>query len=34
VDCNEELIRKYFSLVDLEEFKVREKLLNEEGNNP
>ena len=26
-DCNEELIRKYFSLIDLEEFKIREKLL-------
>lgn len=33
VDCNEELIRKYFSLVDLEEFKVREKLLKEERDN-
>lgn len=29
VDCNEELIRKYFSLIDLEEFKIREKLLKE-----
>jgi len=27
VECNEELIRKYFSLIDLEEFKTREKLL-------
>ncbi len=29
-NCNEELIRKYFSLIDLEEFKIREKLLKEE----
>ncbi len=29
IDCNEELIRKYFSLIDLEEFKIREKLLKE-----
>jgi CPA1 family monovalent cation:H+ antiporter len=28
VDCNEELIRKYFSLIDLEEFKIREKNSN------
>jgi len=27
VEYNEELIRKYFSLIDLEEFKIREKLL-------
>ena len=26
-DCNEELIRKYLSLIDLEEYKIREKLL-------
>jgi monovalent cation/hydrogen antiporter len=26
-DYDEELIRKYFSLIDLEEFKIREKLL-------
>lgn len=26
-NCNEELIRKYYSLIDLEEFKIREKLL-------
>jgi monovalent cation/hydrogen antiporter len=25
-DCNEELIRKYYSLIDLEEFKIRERL--------
>lgn len=33
VDCNEELIRKYFSLVDLEEYKIRENLLKEKGGN-
>jgi CPA1 family monovalent cation:H+ antiporter len=32
VDCNEELIRKYFSLIDLEEFKIRERLPKEDGN--
>jgi CPA1 family monovalent cation:H+ antiporter len=26
-NCNEELIKKYYSLIDLEEFKIREKLL-------
>jgi monovalent cation/hydrogen antiporter len=26
-DCNEDLIRKYLSLIDLEEYKIREKLL-------
>jgi CPA1 family monovalent cation:H+ antiporter len=26
-DYDEEVIRKYFSLIDLEEFKIREKLL-------
>jgi monovalent cation/hydrogen antiporter len=26
-DCNEELIRKYLALIDLEEFKIHEKLL-------
>jgi CPA1 family monovalent cation:H+ antiporter len=29
-DFDEELIRKYFSLIDLEEFKIREKLLQPE----
>jgi CPA1 family monovalent cation:H+ antiporter len=27
IDCDEEVIRKYFSLIDLEEFKIREKQL-------
>ena len=30
IDCDEEVIRKYFSLIDLEEFKISEKLLKEE----
>ena len=29
IDCDEEVIRKYFSLIDLEEFKIRERLLKE-----
>lgn len=32
IDCDEEVIRKYFSLIDLEEFKVREKQLKEEDD--
>jgi len=28
-DFDEELIRKYLSLIDLEEFKMREKQLHE-----
>jgi CPA1 family monovalent cation:H+ antiporter len=32
VDCNEELIRKYFGLIDLEEFKIRERLPKEDGD--
>jgi monovalent cation/hydrogen antiporter len=33
IDCDEEVIRKYFSLIDLEEFKVREKQLKEDDDN-
>jgi CPA1 family monovalent cation:H+ antiporter len=32
IDCNEDLIRKYFSLIDLEEFKIRERLLKAEDD--
>jgi CPA1 family monovalent cation:H+ antiporter len=28
-EFDEELIRKYLSLIDLEEFKIREKILRE-----
>lgn len=31
--CNEDLIRKYLTLIDLEEFKTREKLLKEKDEN-
>jgi CPA1 family monovalent cation:H+ antiporter len=34
IDCNEELIRKYFALIDLEEYKTREKLLKEGDSKP
>jgi monovalent cation/hydrogen antiporter len=30
--CNEDLIRKYLTLIDLEEFKTREKILKEESD--
>lgn len=32
-DFDEELIRKYFALIDLEEYKVREKLGREDRAN-
>jgi monovalent cation/hydrogen antiporter len=32
IDCNEELIRKYFSLIDLEELKIRERVLKAEDD--
>jgi len=33
IDCDEEVIRKYFSLIDLEEFKLREKQLKDDDIN-
>ena len=33
IDCDEEVIRKYFSLIDLEEFKLREKQLKDDDTN-
>jgi CPA1 family monovalent cation:H+ antiporter len=31
-EFDEELIRKYLSLVDMEEFKIREKLVEENNH--
>jgi NhaP-type Na+/H+ and K+/H+ antiporter len=33
MEFDEELIRKYFTLIDIEEFKVREKLLQDTGGD-
>jgi CPA1 family monovalent cation:H+ antiporter len=33
-EFDEEFIRKYLTLIDLEEFKVREKLIPEAGSEP
>jgi monovalent cation/hydrogen antiporter len=33
-EFDEELIRKYLALVDIEEFKIREKQLQEDESNP